>query len=114
MSRNSAGETSTTLHLVASGRNGAGHPGDAAELRLELTPEVQVANLGATAQFHCRVASGEDSEENSPGGRTISKSQGNTVKYSFNEGGFYSPKKNVSLKKSSRKLALEADERPCF
>ena len=52
VSRNAAGETSTTLHLIrpkttSSSANGA--------FEVTLDPELRVANLGSSAKFTCRV-----------------------------------------------------------
>ena len=46
VSRNSAGETSTSFHLIASKPTSYG---------IELVPDLQVANLGSQAKFGCRV-----------------------------------------------------------
>ena len=78
VSRNAAGETSTTLHLirpkasstVAGGSAGAAKGGG---LEVRLDPELKVANLGSSAKFTCRIVdktkSVTDDEMQSPSGK---------------------------------------------
>ena len=57
VSRNAAGETSTTLHLIrpktSSSSTGGSAKGGGLEVRLD--PELKVANLGSSAKFTCRI-----------------------------------------------------------
>ena len=61
VSRNAAGETSTTLHLIqpkASSSSSAGGSAGVAKgggLEVRLDPELKVANLGSSAKFTCRI-----------------------------------------------------------
>ena len=54
VSRNAAGETSTTLHLIRPKTSSKGAAkGGGLEVRLD--PELRVANLGSSAKFTCRI-----------------------------------------------------------
>jgi uncharacterized protein YodC (DUF2158 family) len=53
VSRNSAGEISTTLHLISSASSSRAVGED--DIRLKLEPEIKVANLGSSAMLHCWV-----------------------------------------------------------
>ena len=56
VSRNAAGETSTTVHLVPGRATSAEAGAGAGGVEVELDPELKVANLGSSAKFTCRVS----------------------------------------------------------
>ena len=70
VSRNPAGETSTTLHLIRP-KLSPGTVEAANGLEVRLDPDLKVANLGSSAKFTCRIV---DKTKSKTGGEARSYS----------------------------------------